>query len=44
MLPGNTWVSMEENEKSRIYIDPESTSVYFCYIYKSQDHHDYLEK
>ncbi len=44
MLRGNTWVSMEENEKSRIYIDPESTSDNFCYIYKSKDHHDHLEK
>ncbi len=35
---------MEENEKSRIYIEPEFTSEYFCYIYKSQDHHDHLEK
>ncbi len=30
MLPGNTWVSMEENEKSRINIDPESTSDHFA--------------
>ncbi len=32
MFPGNTWGSVEQKEKSKIYIDPEESSDYFHYI------------
>ncbi len=35
---------MEENNESRINIDPEYSSGSFCHIYKSLDHHYNLEK